>query len=62
MSIQRKGKFDEPRQEEPEALGTGSTIEVGTINPIILSTTLRNQSNQSHQSAQSTITSSPPHT
>jgi hypothetical protein len=45
-----EGKVVEPRQEDPETSGTAQTIEVSTINPIVLSTTLRNQSNQSHQS------------
>jgi hypothetical protein len=57
-----EGKAEEPRREEPEASGTAQTIEVSTITPPVDSTTLRNQSNQSHQSVQSTITSSPTHT
>jgi hypothetical protein len=51
----------EPHQEELEDSGTVLTIEVSTINPIVISATLRNQSNPSHQSAHSTVISSPPH-
>jgi hypothetical protein len=37
-------------------------IEVSIINILVGSLALRNQSNQSYQTVQSTITSSPPHT
>jgi hypothetical protein len=57
-----EGKVAYPRQEEPEASRTVPTIEVSTINPIFVSETLINQSNQIHQSDQSTVTSSLPHT
>jgi hypothetical protein len=55
-------KVEEPRQEEPKASGIASTIEVSIINPIVVSATIINHSNQSHQSAQSTVTSIFPHT
>jgi hypothetical protein len=43
-----EGKVAEPCQEETEASGTAPIIEVSTINPITVSVTLSNQSNQSH--------------
>jgi hypothetical protein len=45
-----EGKAKEPHREEPEASRTVQTVEVSTITPPVDSTTLRNQSNQSHQS------------
>jgi hypothetical protein len=54
-----EGKVAKPHQEEPKASGTLPTVEVSTINPIVVSATL---SNQSHQSTQSTVTSSLLHT
>jgi hypothetical protein len=56
-----EGKDEEPRREEPETSGTMPTVEVSTIIPHVVSTALRNQSNQSHWSTQSTVISSPPH-
>jgi hypothetical protein len=56
------GEVEEPHREEPETSGTAQTIEVSTIIPPIDSVTLRKQNNPSHQRAQSTVTSSPPHT
>jgi hypothetical protein len=53
---------EELHWDEPETLGTTQNIEVSTINTPVGSTTLRNQRNQSYQTIQSTITSSPPHT
>jgi hypothetical protein len=58
----KEGKAEEPRREDPEALGTAQTVEVSTIIPHVDSVALRNQSNPSHQSVQRTVTSSPPHT
>jgi hypothetical protein len=43
-------RIEEPRREYPETSGTTSTVEVSTINTIVVSTTLINQSNQHHQS------------
>jgi len=40
----------ELRQDEPETLGTAQNIEVSTITPHVLSTTLSNESNLSYQS------------
>jgi hypothetical protein len=59
---EEEGKVEGPHWEEPETSGTASTIEVSTIIPPVVSATLSNQSNQSHQSALRTVTSSPPHT
>jgi hypothetical protein len=56
-----EGKVEEPRREEPETSGTTSTIKVSTIIPHVVSATLSNQCSQSHQSALTTITISPPH-
>jgi hypothetical protein len=56
-----EGKADELRQEESETSGTVQTAEVSPIIPPVDSVVLRNQSNPIHQSAQSTINSSPPH-
>jgi hypothetical protein len=58
----KEGKVAEPRQEESEASGTAPTIKVSIVNPIVFSAKLSNQTNQSHQSVQSTVTSSPSHT
>jgi hypothetical protein len=52
----------EPCREEPETSRTALTIEVSTIIPPFASTKLSNQSNLSHQNAQRTVTSNPPHT
>ena len=57
-----EGEAKEPRRYELETSGTAHIIEVSIINTLIGSTTLRNQTNQSYQTIQSTITSSPPHT
>jgi hypothetical protein len=57
-----EGKAEEPRREEPKSSETTSIVEVSTIIPPVYSETLINQSNQSHKSIQSTVTSSPPHT
>jgi hypothetical protein len=38
------------------------TVELSTINPPVVSTTLSNQINLIYQSTQSTVTSIPPHT
>jgi hypothetical protein len=54
-----EGKAEEPHREEPEALGTAQIVEVSTITPPVDSTALSNQSNQSHPSVQSTVTSIP---
>jgi hypothetical protein len=61
-SREEEGKDEEPRREEPKSSETAPTVEVSTIILPVDSTTLRNQSNQSHQSVQSTVTCSPPHT
>jgi hypothetical protein len=58
----RTKEAEEILQENPKTLGTVQTIEVSIINTPIGSTTLSNQSNHSSQTAQSIITSSPPHT
>jgi hypothetical protein len=58
----KEGKVEEPRRENPETSGIVHTVEVSTILPPIDSVALSNQSNPSHQSIQSTVTSSPPHT
>jgi hypothetical protein len=55
-------EVEEPRRDEPKTSGIAQTIEVSTINPHVVSMTLSNQSNPSHQSVQSTVTSCPPHT
>ena len=57
-----EGKVEEPLQEETKTSRTTQTAEVSTIIPPVDSVALRNQSNTSHQSVQSTATSSPPHT
>jgi hypothetical protein len=49
-------------EEEPETSGTAPTIEVSTITPPIVLAALSNQSNQSSQRNQSTVTSSLVHT
>jgi hypothetical protein len=58
---EEEGKVEEPHREDPETSGTMSSVEVTTIIPHVVSTTLSNQSNQSQQSTQSTVTSSPLH-
>jgi hypothetical protein len=58
----KEGEAEEPRREDPETSGTAQTAEVSTIIPPVDSVALRNQINPSHQSVQSTVTSSPPHT
>jgi hypothetical protein len=45
-----EGEAEEPCQDEIETLGTMKTVEVSTINPLVISTTLGNQNNQNHQS------------
>ena len=55
-------KNEEPRQEESEASWTTQTVEVSTITPPVVSTTLSNQSNLSYQSTQRTGTSGSTHT
>jgi hypothetical protein len=57
-----EGKAEELRREEPETSGTAQTIKVSTVIPPVDLVVLRNQSNPNHQSAQSTVTSNPPHT
>jgi hypothetical protein len=57
-----EGKVEEPRWEEPETSGTAQTTELSIIIPPFDSVALRNQSNPSHQSVHSIVTSSPPHT
>jgi hypothetical protein len=47
---EEEGEAEEPCWEEPEASGTTQTIEVSTITPPVVSTTLSNQNSQSHQS------------
>jgi hypothetical protein len=54
-----EGKSEEPRWEEPEASGTAHIVEVSTITPPVDLAALKNQSNQSHPSIQSTVTSIP---
>ena len=56
-----KEEAEELRQEKPETSGTTQNIEVSAINTPVGSTTLSKQSNQSYQTIQSTITSSPQH-
>jgi hypothetical protein len=58
---EEEGRAEEPCQEEPKTSGMESTIEVSTIIYPVVSTPLRNQSNQSHQNTLSTVTSSLPH-
>jgi hypothetical protein len=53
---------EELRRDEPKTSGTTQTIEVSSITAPVDSVVLRNQSNPSHQSVQSTISSSLPHT
>jgi hypothetical protein len=55
---EEKGKYEEPRRDEPKTSRATQIAEVSTINPPIVSVALRNQNSQSHQSPQSTITSS----
>jgi hypothetical protein len=43
-----EGKTEEPHREESETSGTAQTIEVSTITPPIVLTTLSNQSNLSY--------------
>jgi hypothetical protein len=57
-----EGKAKEPRREEPETSGTAQTFELSIIIPLVESVKLRNHSNPSHHSVQSTVTSIPPHT
>jgi len=57
-----EGKDEELHRDEPETLGTTQTIEVSTIVPPIDSASLINQSKPSHQSPQSSITSSAAYT
>jgi hypothetical protein len=58
----KSARTEEPRQEESKTSRIASTVEVSTIILPVTSATLSNQSNLSHQNAQSTVTSSPPHT
>jgi hypothetical protein len=57
-----EGKAEELRWEEPKTSETAQTIEVSIVIPLVESVVLSDQSNPSHQSVQSTITGSPPHT
>jgi hypothetical protein len=57
-----EGKAKEPRREELETSGTTQTIEVSTIMPHVVLTTLSNQSNLSYQSTRSIGTSGLVHT
>jgi hypothetical protein len=57
-----EGKTEEPRREESETSGTALTVEVSTITPPIVLAALSNQSSQSYQSTQRTVTSSSVHT
>jgi hypothetical protein len=50
----REEKTEEPHREELETLGTGQIVEVSTVTPPVVSTTLSNQSKLSYQSTQST--------
>jgi hypothetical protein len=58
----REENTEEPCRKETETLGTVSTIEIISITPIFVSAALRNQSNLSYQSTQSTGTSGSMHT
>jgi hypothetical protein len=57
-----EGRDEELRWDEPETSGIAQTSEVSTIIPPVVSVVLSNQGNQSHQSVQSTVSSSQPHT
>jgi hypothetical protein len=57
-----EGKDEELHRDEPETSGTVQTIEVSTSVPPVDSTVLSNRNSQSHQSPQSTITSSSTYT
>jgi hypothetical protein len=59
---EEEGKTEEPRREESETSGTAQTVEVSTITPPVVLTTLSNQSNLSYQNTQSTGTSGSVHT
>jgi hypothetical protein len=53
---------EELRRGEPETSGTAPTVEVSNITPPVVLEALSNQSNQSSQRNQSTVTSSLVHT
>jgi hypothetical protein len=58
---EEEGKNEEPLREESETSGTALTVEVCTITPFVLVAS-SNQSSQSHQINQKTVTSSSTHT
>jgi hypothetical protein len=62
MLDQEKKRLKNLAEKRRKLLELSQTIEVSTITPPVISATLSNQNSQSHQSPQSTITSSSTYT